>query len=372
VNAFVSVELQRKVSTWTRKITLVHVDGDDFTRIILFPDYATLFFMYANHLEAIDLRSVLVTTSILSMTGTVSSASLRELAFGSAPAIVFSSIGKFRNLEDLIITITRPASGSYNEHWATLAQMPAWDLPRLRMLDLELTFVEDDHQGLALTPFLARCQFETLRRLATRIIGPVGESEVAIRALTGLFDRNNALEFCQIQAKRDVLTHILAHVGSSYLKLLCVPSAYGVSTLHPAVRTLEVFPSSGFTTIPVRGVVLGLEVVSQASLFELMDGLEARQTRNAHLARVHINAHVSADAEEAELFDGEGPVDFVESDFEFRWHEEHPSEADAFVGRMLSYAFRLRARGISVLDANRWTANGSRDDTDVHAMCKSL
>jgi hypothetical protein len=157
--------------------------------------------------------------------------------------------------------ITRPASDSYNEHWASLVQMPAWDLPRLKRWDLDLTFVEDDHQGLALTPFLARCRFETLRRLTTRIIGSVGESDVAIRALTSLFDRNNALEFCQIQAKSDVLTHILAHVASSYLKLLSVPSARGVSALHPAVRTLEVAPSSGVTHIPEHGFVLGLKVV---------------------------------------------------------------------------------------------------------------
>jgi hypothetical protein len=83
-------------------------------------------------------------------------------------------------------------------------------------------------------------------------------------------------------------------------------------------------------------ISLSLKVVSQASLFDLTDGLEARQTRNAHLARVHINAHVSANAEEVELFDGEEPVDPVESDFIFRWHDEHPSEANAFVGRMLS------------------------------------
>jgi hypothetical protein len=107
-----------------------------------------------------------------------------------------------------------------------------------------------------------------------------------------------------------------------------------------------------------------IKIVKQASLFSLMDGLEAQESRNTHLARVHIFAYISADDEEFSDDDGES-IDAREP-FVFRRHEEDPSEADAFVGRMLSYAFRLRARGISVLDADRWTANGSRDETDSH------
>jgi hypothetical protein len=156
-----------------------------------------------------------------------------------------------------------------------------------------------------------------------------------------------------------VLTHILAHVACSYLKLLSVPSAHAVATLHPAVRTLFVVPHHGVT----QGSLDNVKIVKQASLFSLMDGLEARESRNTRLVRVHIFAYISADDEDSSD-DDEESIDAREP-FVFRWHEEDPSEADyAFVGRMLSYAFRLRARGISVLDCDRWTANGSRDETD--------
>jgi hypothetical protein len=240
------VKQQRKVSTWTRKITLVH-DGDSVADEILFSYYAILLLMHADRLEALDLRRVLVTNGILAMVGTTSSVSLRDLAFQSPPAVVLSSVGKLLNLRYLIITITRPASAWYNAHWAALAQMPAWDLPRLQRLNVDLNFVPEDHQGVSLAPFLARCRFEMLRRLATRILGPVWESDVALRTLTSLFDRHNALDYCHIQAESKVLTHILAHVACSYLKLLLVPSAHGVATLHPAVRTLCVVPSHGVT-----------------------------------------------------------------------------------------------------------------------------
>jgi hypothetical protein len=191
------VKHQRKVSTWIRKITLVH-NGDSAVDELLFSDYAILLLMYADRLEALDLRRVLVTNGILVMVGTTSSVSLSTLAFQSPPAVVLSSVGKFLNLRSLIITITRPASPWYNAHWAALAQMPAWDLPRLQTLNVDLTFVPEDHQGISLAPFLARCRFEMLRRFLTRIIGPVWESDVALRALTGLFDRHNALDYCHI------------------------------------------------------------------------------------------------------------------------------------------------------------------------------
>jgi hypothetical protein len=47
--------------------------------------------------------------------------------------------------------------------------------------------------------------------------------------------------------------------------------------------------------------------------------------------------------------------------FHLRWNAlGRPKSVDALIGRMLSYAFRLRQQGITLVDQSGWTVNGTR------------
>jgi hypothetical protein len=103
-----------------------------------------------------------------------------------------------------------------------------------------------------------------------------------------------------------------------------------VGSLNTAVRILEI----------AAQLVSGDED-------HLLDAIETRRPPHAQLSRVVVSAQMP-----------EGPETAA---FPLHWNDVgRPKSVDALMGRMLSYAFRLRQRGITLVDQSGWTVNGTR------------
>jgi formate dehydrogenase assembly factor FdhD len=105
----------------------------------------------------------------------------------------------------------------------------------------------------------------------------------------------------------------------------------------------------GSLNTAVRSLEIAAQLVSgdEDALFHLLDAIETRCPPHAQLCRVVVSAQMS-----------EGPGSAA---FHLHWNDVgRPKSVDALMGRMLSYAFRLRQRGITLVDHSGWTVNGTR------------
>jgi hypothetical protein len=329
LGALVSVEQLRKVSLWTRKIEFRGKDYHigDKAHLVHVSDSTIIVLKHAARLVELMLPDLLVTNDILATASAAASESLCSLVLGNVPNGTMSYILDFRNLRHLVVGGAMLGSPQRDSDWTAPARVSASIFPELRELRLTLLYGANDSPFVRL---LLECRFECLRRLSIFFAG--GD----IKALATFFQRQSALESCQLIADDGVLAAALVHISCSRLTLFEVPPDHADAVLNPAVRTLYLRSQFG-----------RMGAISDESLFRLMNMLEARSHADARLTRVRVSAEIRSDVNSHVRL-------------HFRWHTNPGSSKvqQVFMARMRLHGARLGARGITLLDHDGFTADG--------------
>jgi hypothetical protein len=325
-------DLHEKISRWTRSLNIdLSEHGEHLSNLAV--EAAVTIALHSRQLAELDVACLAPPDGLLAAVAFVASTSLRVLDISvcspGIPAGMMSCIGMFPRLQTLTVRLSK--SDQTIPSWFQvlgLDEVGGWTLCELEELEIDLHDMSSHDHHLQLLHFLSRCVLGKPERLHLVISGLASEDAPA---LEDFFHVHTALRQVKLfGGPTDISNVALLHADTVYLRLHSLPSTHTAISFSPRLRTF------------------------------CFDAVDPAEFAPLEVFMTALADHRSPDA---------GPLEFQLMHVGWRifhWTSEYFSATDlaqdqaAFLGRICFCAYRLRPRGLVVLDSDGYTVERSR------------